>query len=766
MSVRCLVILGAVLSGLELLAPGAAVAQNAPATAQATPASLQEVVVTAERRQENLVDVPISVTTINNQQLTTVNVQNLSDIQQLTPGLRFSNQTGFFQPSIRGIGTLITTSGGGTNVGTYIDGFYDPNPQAINFQLLGITSVQVLKGPQGTLFGHNSTGGAILVSTAEPSQDFGAQARVNYGSFDAQRVQAYVTGGLFGGLAGDLQGIFSKGNGFITNIYDNNRDVGAYENWTIRMGLKYVFSNGVSVLLRYMHQREDDPTTELTNSNTDTSIDPTTGRPFGIQTLTVPGTYTTNPDQVALHLPVFVRSNNDVAQLTVKADLGFAELTSYTQWRQEDTDQSENLGQVAVPTFQLGLPIFDSTKTQEFLLTSKPGGRLQWTTGVFLMSNLDSWVTLIDNYVNTPPSQIPPGLPPLWKGNRVPFGGSGTTTNNYSYYLDATYALIPDRLFFTLGARFSHDEVTNAYWNTPFIRTRNYEPDISSNRVTPRAVIRYKVTDHSDVYASFSEGYKAAIIDVGGSCQDSFTHFTCNPIQPETVYAYEVGYKLQTPIISNQFALFDYQYKNLQVSEFLGNAQAFIVNAAQSRIYGAEDDLQLNLQDHFTLNAGVSYVHARYTTFGNSTVGAPLYATCPIPFSAPPPGCAQSLLYVNTNSILHNVPMQTTPDWTASFGPRYTTGMTPSGEYSLSANAYFVSRLYFSPSGTQFAQPSFTTVALRGQWQDPSDHYTVAVYGNNLTNTRYRTQVQYNGFGIGASWSAPPTWGIELGYKY
>ncbi len=109
--------------------------------------------------------------------------------------------------------------------------------------------------------------------------------------------------------------------------------------------------------------------------------------------------------------------------------------------------------------------------------------------------------------------------------------------------------------------------------------------------------------------------------------------------------------------------------------------------------------------------------------------------------------------------------MQHVPDWTATFGPRFTTGMTGTGEYSLSGNLYYSSRFYFSPSGTQFVQPGYTTLALRLEWKDPSQRYTVALFGDNVTNERYRTQVQYNGFGIGASWSAPATWGVEVGAK-
>lgn len=724
------------------------------AHAQSSPASgdniqLEEVLVTAQRRSERMVDVPISITALDEDQLTTANVQNLSDINKLTPSLRFDNQAGFFQPSIRGIGTGVTTSGGGSNVGIYIDGFYSPNPQAADFQLATVKSVQVLKGPQGTLFGHNTTGGAILVTTADPSTDTHVGGKVSYGRFNAQRYEGYATTGLGGGVAADVTALYTKGNGFLTNIINGDDDVGAYKNWTVRTGLKFEIGERVSMLVRYVRSKQNDPTAILTNSNTDTTINPSTGQPWGVQTFAVPGLFTTNPDEVANNRPTFIKSQTDIAQLTVKADLGFANFTSYSQWRQEDVDQSEDLDQTGLAIFQLGLPIFDQTFSQEFLLASKSEGPLQWTGGVFFFSNKDRYTTFIDNAA------------------RLRLGGSSSTTQSLAGFVDATYEVIPN-LFLTAGARYSHDRVTDAYYNSAFTAVVNPVPGISSNKVTPRAVVRYKTTDHSSVYASFSQGYKAAIIDVGGSCQTG-PAFQCNDVRPEDVNAFEVGYKLESHGFSSQTAAFYYDYKNLQVSEFLGNAQAFIVNAAKSRIYGLEEELHYEVNDHVQMNVGASWTHARYTQFSTvvngNVVGTPIYRTCP---SVPPaaPCGAGNFDYVDTSTSLSDISMQHVPDFTATLGARYTTGMTNSGEYALSGNWYYTSKYYSSPSGTQFLQPSYNTLALRAEWKDPSKHYTVALFGDNVTSERYRTQIQYNAFGIGASWSAPAVWGIELGAKF
>jgi iron complex outermembrane receptor protein len=776
-------------SALAMIVPVAANAQSAatPAVSESAPTTASpavstgttangEIVVTAQRRNERQVDVPISITALSAAKLETANVQNLGDIGKITPALRFDSQSAFVQPSIRGIGTGITTSGGGSNIGIYIDGFYSPNPVAADFQLLIVSSIQVLNGRQGTLFGHNTTGGAILITSADPSETTAVQAKASYGSFNAQRYQGYATFGIAKGIAMDVEGIYAKGDGFQTNILDNDHHVGAYENWTVRTGLKIDVTDGWTILGRYTHSHMDDPSSQLTNSNTDTTIDPTTGQPWGITTFTAPGLYTTDHDKVAANIPRFTTTNSDIGQLTIRGDLGFANIASYTQYRHEHTDQSEDLDQVGLDIFQLGLPIIDKTWTQEVLVTSKPGPRLQWTAGVFYFNNQDTWITNIDNYVGTPVG-------------RLRLGGSGSTTRSLAGFADATYQLT-DRLFLTGGVRVSRDSVVNAFWNTMFLAdsyTRtdgtvvpapNGEvavPNVHSTKATPRVVLRYKPDDHSSVYASYSKGYKAAITDVGGSCQDP-PGYTCNKIKPEDVDAFEVGYKYAAHNFSVETAAYYYNYKNLQVSEYLGAALAYITNAAKSQIYGLEGSVHYDFDSHLSVDLGGSWNHARYKTFGSvaadgTVTGAPIYASCPTTpfpvgskyFGSCSPG---SFDYVNTDTILHNTHMQHTPDFTGNATARYTTGMTQAGQFTLSGNVYYSSSLYFSPSGTQFRQPSYATLQLRAEWLDPSKRFSLAVFGDNVTDTRYRTQVQFNAFGIGAQWNTPATVGVEAGVKF
>jgi iron complex outermembrane recepter protein len=744
------------LSGVGALVPVTAYAEEGPIT------------VVAQRRAEAQVDVPITITNLSSETLATANVEELSDIAKVTPGLRFDFASGFFQPTIRGIGTAVTTSGGGGNVGIYIDGFYSPNPLAADFDLVSVESIQVLKGPQGTLFGRNTTGGAILVQTREPSMDGHAvEARASYGRFNEFDAQAYTNLPVSDRVAFSVEGQYRRGDGWQREINTMTR-VGDFENWSTRISLKAELSDNVELLLRYKHAETDDPSQNLTA----TFVDPQLGilAPLG----GVPGTFTTKRREVASGpVPEFFRSNSDVLQGTLKVDFGFADFTSYSQYRSENVDSSIEIDYSGIETrfpafgFQLGLPNVNETWSQEFLLSSKPGSPLQWTAGLFYFQNSDTYIT---------------DLPIPDNSNRIRFGGSGTVVKSYAAFVDATYEVTP-QLFLTAGVRYAHDKVDDAYFNTRFldptgivrpdgtvcpapngeIFIRDCQPEAvdfaEDDRITPRFVIRYKPNDDMSLYASYTKGYKAAIIDVGGTCQNP--PFQCSLVRPETIDAFEVGMKYDRSGLSAEFSAFYYDYKDLQISIFeAGTAQ--IVNAANSEIYGLEGQVNWRATPNFTLNAGASWVHARYKEFEN----APIYTQCTFFDGTMPTGpCAGfGITYTIVPTDLRNVTMQRTPEFTGFLGARYETGLA-GGELALSGNLFYSSSFFFGPSGIQFKQGGYETLTLRAQWTDPSDKYYVALWGDNVTDSKYYTQAQYSNFGIGGNWAKPVTFGVELGLK-
>jgi iron complex outermembrane receptor protein len=570
----------------------------------------------------------------------------------------------------------------------------------------------------------------------------------------------------------DVEGIFSRGDGFTRNVITHDDKAGEYQNWSVRSGLKAELSDSVSVLLRYTHSNTDDPSSVLTNAYVDETgqagflrklptsaygTNDTAGRAL-VYFFLPPAAYATDPDQMATPFHNSFTNKSDTVQGRVKADLGFAELTSYTQYRQDRALNLQDLDASAASFFDIRLGIDDTTVSQEFLLNSKPGSKLQWTTGLNYFQNRDAWS--VDASFGAAPF--------------APFGGSNTLTKSYAGFVDMTYELT-EKLFLTAGARYSHDSVTDAYFYSNFAQTF-YEGadgnpvslvgvppqtkipvnDLTNNRFTPRIVLRYKPSDDSSVYASYARGYKAGILNVGGASQV--------PVKPENIDAFEVGYKYENRRFSADLASYYYKYKNLQVSSFQAG-QAQIRNAAQSRIWGLEASSRYKLTDAFNVNAGAAYTHARYESFKN----APYYTYCNpgVPaFSGQPFDCGAigpgALTQVTTDASGYH--MQRSPDFTANLGASYRTPLAR-GELTLSGNLYYTSKFYFDPS-QQFVQNSYTVLGLRAQWVDPSDHYTVALYGDNVTNKRYRTQVLFNTLGIGNTWSAPATWGLELGARF
>ena len=752
--------------------------------------SSNEIVVTAQRREELSRDVPISVTSLGGDQLAAANVKQLSDTAKLTPGLRFDSQGPAVQPTIRGVGTAITTSGGGPNVGIYVDGFFQANTYLSDFDLLNVRSIQVLKGPQGTLFGRNTTGGAIIVTTAEPSTITSGEAKVSYGRFNSLKAQAYATFGISDRVALDIEGLYRRGDGYFTDISDGNDEIGQYENWSVRMGLKADLTDDVSLLLRWIHAETDDPTTQLVNAYVEKSgqagfLDKVSaagqsiygqaasqglplvamfpnGSPTAPYYSAIPGTYATEPGDVLLNKPLSFRTNSDALQATIKADLGFADFTSYTQYRKDLSPYYGDLDASAVPIFNIYVGVNDETWSQEFLFNSKPGGPLQWTAGLNYFQIRDTW-----------------DIGASFGGaDFAPFGGSSTTTKSYAAFLDATYE-INDRFFVTVGGRYSHDVVADGYFTANFTTplTGYTGPDgqnvpftgnpgdriavdtLKNDSFTPRVVLRYKPSEDSSVYASYTKGYKAGILNVGGYSQQ--------PVKPEKINAFEVGYKFDNRVFQVDLAGFYYDYKNLQVSSYQDGA-AQIRNAASSEIYGAEAQLRYKVTSDFTINGGVAWTHARYKSFEN----APYYSYCDPAAAADftnPLNCAFSGTQspggiVQASTDASGFKMQRAPEFTGNIGASYGLDLG-GGRLMLSGNLYYTSSFYFDPE-QQFKQKGYEVLSLRAQWTDPTETYTVAAFGDNVTNSRYQTQVLFNTLGTGSVWNSPTTYGVEVGVKF
>lgn len=709
----------------------------APAYAQNTDAVSDDsggIVVTAQRREEKAKDVPIALTTITAEKLGQGDVQQLSDISKLTPALRFDNYGGFVQPTIRGVGTAVSASGAGSNVGIYIDGFYAPNPLSADFQLLSVESVTVLKGPQGTLFGRNSTGGAIQVTTSDPSHDAHGVAEVSYGRFNSQKYQAYVTGGLSDTVAVDLAGLYRKGNGYIRNITTGNAKDGAYEDWSVRAGLKLDVSDSASFLLRYTHADTNDPNPNTANAYVDDagriySFGAVLPPAFGVKTAT-------NPREVSNNGRTDFTSKVDAFQLTGEFDLGFAKLTSYTQFRDESSYSALDLDGTSLSVFDVEFFITDKIFTQEFVLASQGAGRLKWSAGAFFFSDKNIYHYLNGSIQGAPFARI---------------SSTGTDTTGIAVFADGTYELA-DKLFLGVGARYGQDKIKNGFFDTTVLAGtpttgRTNVPEVSKGSFTPRVTLRYEPTPSSSIYASFSRGYKAPILNVAG--------YSTNTINAEHLSAFEVGYKYAARGLSFDASAYYYKYNDLQVASYIGT-QSLLTNAANSRVKGVEAQLAYEVTPNFSFSLAGAYLDAKYDTFK----GSPFYSQCLDPVLC---GAGYGL-FANQNVDASGFRMARSPKFTGSAGARYRTKLA-GGELGLSGTLSYTSRAYFD-TVQQFSQKGYELLSLRAEWTDPSDRFTLAVFGDNITNAKYRSQILPGPFAIQTTWGSPTTYGGSVRVKF
>ena len=712
------------------LLPAAAAAQTAPATADAalpapqtaqpdvtaaagTPeasADTDDVVVTAQRRSERLLDVPISVTALSAADLSAANITSTGDLGKITPGLTMDRAGPFSQPTIRGIGSSVTGPGIGTSVATYIDGFYQPSTVSNDFELADISSIQVLKGPQGTLFGRNSTGGAILVTTLDPTFEPSGIVRVNVGSYRDIRANAMLSTGITDTLAISGSVFYRYNRGYardiVTGDYSQEGRSAIFRGkalWKPVDALKLTFA--------YSHGDIDDPWGVAQVAYRGVSA------AAGLPGVVVPD----NPFQTAANLPPQSRVLYNTYYLTGELDLGAVTLKSFTGWRDETDYVQLDSDKTAYPYQYIDFRPVDTTFTQEVTLSSNGGGPLQWVAGAYYYNDRSGYLDL----------GVTQG------GPRFTFLNARLHSRAVAGFGDVTWQVVP-HLFITGGLRYNHEDVSEEFDSildgyTPHVYDKTFE------NLSPRAVVRYEIADRTNVYASYNQGYKAGTFNATGLSPD--------PVRPEKVDAYEVGLKTRMGSTRFEVAGFYYDYKDLQFVSYVG-ATAQLTNAAKARIYGVDASLTQSIGEHLSVALTGTYTDAKYQSF---------------------PG-ANHYNYLGAGVITNGPddasgrPMVRTPKFAGRASIDYT---TPLYDGTIDANVAFKyqSRVYFDPFG-ETTQAPYGLLDARIAWTDPSEKFTIAAYAQNLTDRHYYAVVTQQSESWPANYGAPQTFGGELTMKF
>ena len=732
-------------SVLALVWAGAANAQTgspqaAPTQQSSDVATVDDVVVTAQRRSERLIDVPISITTVSTEQLERAGPTGLESLTKVVPGVYLQRNVYGLSPTVRGIGSTLATSGGEQNVSVYVDGVYQPSATSNVFDLANISGIEVLKGPQGTLFGRNATGGALLINTLDPSFTPGGRLNLSYERFNQVRASAYGTAPLSDVLAVNGAISYRHSDGWIR---DNKTGelVNEAENFIVRGKLLFQPTDRFSAVLTAAHTEFDDPT-----GSSSQSIRPA---PAFLLPGNNSGPIATDRFHLSHNTRERIEIETDSFSAHLKGEFDFGTLNAITAYQRVDLASTNDLDGTyatipapitlppplpplvvgALPTNQsITLETGQRVFTQEVNLTSKGDGPLSYVVGAFYFRNHS--------------------LVPFVIQSGAPVTHARVATESYAAYVDGAYKF--GDLSLIAGLRYTYEDRAGksgpgAIDPTPFTRFQ----DASDEQVSPRIGLRYAFSPQSNAYATYTQGFKSGNFDS--------TSATGPGVTAETLNAYEIGYKTSTPRFSLNAAAFYYDYKDTQVNatvSTLTSTTTQLYNVPKAEIYGLDLDGTYRFSDAFDIRAAVGYTHARYVEFPF----AANYTTANIAATG------FGLVFLNGSVDAAGNHMVRAPELTASVTFGYHAQLGSDTFLDVSVSPYYSSRVYFSFDNT-LSQGAYTTVDANATFTF-KENITVSVFGRNLSDEVYYTSQSVNALGYAGTFAMPRTYGVSLGYAF
>ena len=686
-----------------------------------------DIVVTAQKRSERLIDVPLSISAVSGDQLVQSGITSTLDLQQVAPGIMTVTNGIGFVPSIRGVQSTGTSPGDEGNVAIYLDDVSLGSPLAGYFDLADIERIEVLKGPQGTLFGRNATGGAIRIITRKPSFTPTGSFTADYGlRYDELRLGGFVSGPVTETVAASLSASYRKGDGFIKGIGPNvGKTYGGSDNYLVRGKILLQPSERFSLLL----------TADSSSNKNDVAFS------TGVDNNANPAP---GPGSIANGAYTFAGSTQP--KIRVKGWGGSADASwepvdditvrSITGYRDVDLDSRADVDRTNQPLTSIAIEQYQKSFSQEFNVSSSKEQALSWIVGSYYYHSKAGNPHFAFALGDTPGGFVVADF-----RNRV-------TSEALSGFGEATLR-IQEKFFLTGGIRYNSEKKHFTYDDIVTFATPN---SIDSrkrwNSTVFRAVGRYEFSDDANVYASYSTGFKSGVYN-------SYVPLDA-PVNPEKIDAFEIGAKARVAGWTLTAAAFAYDYKDLQLSAYT-NVNGFVVvtlsNAASAKMRGVEFTADGKIGGGFSLGAGVSYQPtARYGSYPNAQV------TLPIPGATGPIVGQVVSPYDVTGSR-----MVRSPKFTGNLRLSYDADLF-GGAFNGTLNAYHNSG-FFWQSGNLTREGHYTTLNGRLSWKEPRTGITFSLWGNNLTNAVYSVDraVQTEG---GDSVSLPPKREIGIGAAF
>ncbi|MDE1150381.1 MAG: TonB-dependent receptor [Azospirillaceae bacterium] len=737
---------GAVLAvTLAGCASGALAQTAAPASgADARDGGVPEIIVTAQRRAQSAQDVGLSVSVVSAGDLAAHHVNSINDLQNLTPGLEVINAFGGGQPQfrIRGVGFNDYASNNSPTVGIYVDEVAYPLPIMTQGLIFDVDRVEVLRGPQGVLYGRNTTGGAINILTAEPTDKVSAGITGDYGSYNASKIEAFVSGPVSDTVKIRLSAVTQQGGAWQTNRV-TGQDLGNADRTAVRAKIDWTPTPDTDVKLNVHYGRDlsDGAGAYLFNPIAQSS------------TVTVPAD--TDPSKTGWGVSQafskatgidpsskpFRNNTSGGVDLTVEHRFEDFKITSITAWEALNRKEFDDWDGTAYHDADEYFNSRAQDVSQELRVASTTADKLQWVGGIYYSHETlrEAFLSdFSDNYgfiANTRYHQ---------------------TEQSIAGFGQVDYA-VTDKLKLIAGLREEHEDRTLYDFSTSTIPSGlglgvgAAKVPTGFTQTTGKVGVEYKVADPVLLYANISRGVKSG----GFTAYNALSLEALKPFAPEVLWAYEVGAKsefLDHTLRLNTSAYY-YDYHNQQVQSVVIDpvygAVGKIVNAPKSEIYGAEVEVEwAPAHTGLLFTQGLGLSHGEYKDFKAVDTAASL-ATCYPCTAVYTDQSGQELGYPR---ITYNG--SASYDWKL---PGYS--VTPQVDYSYRSNLRSPLGSTYNVRGYWLANASVTLKPDQGSW-------TASVYGQNIFDKRYDLTRNFFTNADIAIPGRPATWGIRLSYLY
>jgi iron complex outermembrane receptor protein len=688
---------------------------------------IPEIIITAQRRAENAQNVPIAVSAVSAQELELQGITNTLDIGRAVPSLVITQTFGYVLPRIRGVGNSVVGAGYESGVATYIDGVYLAAAPAALLSLNNIEQIEVLKGPQGTLFGRNATGGLVSIITREPTSTPSGMVDVSYGDYQTATTNLYLTGGLGNAVAADFAGhISTQGQGYGINRF-NGRDVNRMDNDTaLRSSLLITPSEDTKIRLTLDYEQNR-------------------GSVYGAVRL-APGTSTFFPQgpiqstwDVDSDLQPFNEYKGGGVTVRFEQSLGFAKLTSISAFRESQNVVTADADATPTPLLSLLEAQRDYQRSEEINLTSDASSFIKWVGGLYYFGASSAYNPSQAAFFGFLQPQTPFG--PIGALNN--FGQE--RTESYAAYAQGT-APVADQTNLTVGLRYSSEKhLLDAYQTIDIVGgptgLESTFPEQSKTFSNPtwRVSLDHRFSPDLMVYVSENRGFKSGGFNPQVPTDPAY--------EPEKLDAYEIGMKsdLFARRLRINAAVFYYNYTNLQVAKFTGS-QTTYYNGAAARIYGLDTDIEVRPTPNLTFTGGFTLLNDRFTNFPDAVIALQV-----------PGGLDTEIGSAKGNRLPQ------TADFTGSVNADY---HVPTHFGGVGFNlSYSYNSGYYSQPDNILRQPSYSTVAtdLRFEFRN---NITFSLWGRNLTNAKIAQTLAAGSFNSIVSYAPPLTYGATVSAKF